>query len=397
MSEIQLDTDEYLLKVKDECKSFRNIIIYGAGRKAIALYDFIKENTDIKVSAFVVTSPEENKEQERGVAVMGIDSCPYGKDDTLVLIGVRSRWNAAVIDILQEHGYRNYITAPENIECLGKSDSDRLRRPVLQITTQIGCAINCRYCPQDTFIHQYKQRENNKLRMSFDDFRVYIDKTEPSVILEFAGFSEPFFNDDCIKMLKHAHLRGHQIELFTTLQGLTEEGFDEIKDIPFREVVLHLPDEDENSHIPLTPEYISLLKKVINTQQHNGKPFVDWGSCHGKVSKNIENFVSGKLRILTQLHDRAGNVSDAHVEITQYKRGAIVCSGAYLLNHSVLLPNGDVLLCDSDWGMRHVIGNLNNNMYRDILEGKEISRIREAMKMDDSDIICRKCCYAEEV
>ncbi len=396
MKDMTVDNEKYLNEIQKKCPMYRHVLIYGAGRKAVALFDFIEANTDIHISAFIVTNDEENKKIERGVKVIGIENCDYNREETIILIGVRSRWNETVQRSLTEHGFLYYIPAPQNIDFLGEKDLDRVNQPVLQITTLIGCAINCRYCPQDHFIRSYENRKNNIRSMSFDDFKTYIDKTDENVILEFAGFSEPFFNKECTQMLKYANQKKHPIELFTTLCGMSNQDFEEIKDIPFREVVIHLPDEKENSHISVNKEYISLLKSVLEYSNSDGKPFVDWCSCHGPVAPSVRELVAGRVRILTQLHDRAGNLNDKSIEITTYKKGDIFCGGAPKLNHNVLLPNGEIVLCDSDWGMRHVIGDLNSDSYQDILNGESVQCILYKMKIKDSDIICRKCCYAVE-
>lgn len=49
-------------------------------------------------------------------------------------------------------------------------------------------------------------------------------------------------------MVKYAYESGHDVRLFTTLQGLSLAQFHEIEDIPFRLVVLHLPDQKGYAH-----------------------------------------------------------------------------------------------------------------------------------------------------
>lgn len=385
---------EYFKGISIASKNCRSIVIYGAGRKAIALYDVIRANTDIKISAFMVTSLDENKSEERGTPIVDVKDNPYLPDDTLVLIGVRKRWNDIVKNTLLDNGYTNVIDAPENIDFLGGKDQERLESAVLQITSQVGCAINCRYCPQKLFINKYLEHDSQNLIMTFESFKKYIDKVDSSVILEFAGFSEPFFNSDTVRMLEYANEKGYSIELFTTLMGMTMGDFERIKHIPFREVVLHLPDENENSHIDISDDYLKLLRRVINYKTDSGKHFVDWGSCHGKISNKVIDLVVGKIRVLTQLHDRAGNLSASDIETTGYKYGQLSCSGSPNLNHSVLLPNGDVLLCDSDWGMKHVIGSLCSQTYNQIINGEEIKKIKKAISEEESDVLCRYCSYA---
>lgn len=66
------------------------------------------------------------------------------------------------------------------------------------------------------------------------------------------------------------------------------------------------------------------------------------------------------------------------------------------MNHSILLPDGSVVLCCMDFGMKHVLGNLAKQSYEELFTGKEMQKIKEAMKDDRLDIICRRCSSAIE-
>lgn len=384
---------EYLKKINQIKSKDTLIYIYGAGRKGVALFGLLSDE-NIMVNGFVVSNKDENKKEEAGLMVTDIHDLRVDDNKCLFLIGVRSRWNESVINTLRTLGYSHYIEAPDGIEYIGARDMDRSERPVLQITAQIGCRINCKYCPQKLFIDKYTEKTRETV-MSFSTFMKCIDNTSMNTIIEFAGFSEPFFNVECINMIRYVAERGYDIELFSTFEGLTLEGFEEIKDIPYREMVLHIPDEKQNSKISVNEDYIALIKTVLETKKKNGEPFVDWCSCHGKPDRRIEALLGRRFRVLTQLHDRAGNVHDLKVETTNMHTGPIYCSGSRNLDHNVLLPDGSVLLCDSDWGMKHIIGNLLNQTYEDILNGKELNNIRKCMA-DNGDVICRNCCYAVE-
>ena len=388
-----MNKEEYLKEVKKRCLN-RQVVIYGAGRKAIGLLHFLKEE-NIKAEAFIVTQGSENKYAEEGLSVYSISDNPFLPDRTVVLIGVRKRWLPDIIRTLEAHGYNDYIEPLEGIEYLLDGDKDRSELPVLQVTLQIGCKISCMYCPQDVFVSNYSKDKKREKKMTLEKFKMFIDKTKSDVIIDFAGFTEPFLNSECVEMIKYADYTGHPIELFTTLAGLDDRQFNEIKRIAFREVVLHIPDSNNNSRILITDEYIKILSEVMQTQKPDGSPFIDWGSCHGNVHEKVKGIIDGKMRVITQLHDRAGNLKEkGEIEICPYLTGKISCSGAPDYNHNVLLPDGTVLLCDSDWGMKHILGNLNDSTYVEILSGKEIRRIRAMLEEKNSDVLCRSCCYA---
>ena len=377
-------------KIKNE---YANIVIYGAGRKAISLCKMLESK--IKIDAFIVTNKDENKDVENNLPIVGVNKNSFAPQDTLVLIGVRTRWNDSVVETLKKHGFLHYIESPDGIEYLGSKDADRSKRSVLQVTLQIGCAINCKYCPQSLFVKRYKENSQREDKMNYDMFVKYLDGVTNDVILEFAGFSEPFFNKDCVRMLEYADEKGYDIELFTTLQGLNENDLERVLKIPYREVVLHIPDEKGNSNICINDDYIRMLEHAINYVKADGTPFADWGSCHGEPAEVVKPIVKNKLRILTQLHDRAGNLSFQELESKSNITGKIKCSGTQNFDHNVLLPDGTVLLCDSDWGMQHILGNLKQQTYREILSGDAVREIKK--RFDDEtagDLLCRSCCYA---
>ena len=373
----------------------KHIVIYGAGRKAQGLLCLLRSH-NVEPEAFWVSHGEENRRSEAGLPIWDVHTHPVASDEVIILIGVRKRWEPEIIKVLESEGYKDYLLSPEGIEYMADSDLDRSKHTVLQITTQIGCAIDCRYCPQKLFVSRYTADPSRERSLSLEHFKSCIDQTEPEVIIDFAGFSEPFYNDACVDMIHYAHETGHPIELYTTLVGLDIERFANIREIPFREVILHLPDEKCNSKIPLTNQYMDLLQAVLETNKPDGRPFADWASCHGKIDPRIVALLDGRLRVITQLHDRAGNLKDTGLEQRGMMKGPIRCSNteAVLHNHNVLLPDGTVLLCDSDWGMRHILGNLRKQSYDEILRGQESQRVRQLRKSEDGKVICRQCCYA---
>ena len=388
------DKDRYLKEVKKR-KERKKLCIYGAGRKAIGLLKLLR-TAEIYPEAFLVSNANENRAEEEGLPIIDIHENKYLPEETLILIGVRERWISDVVKTLCEEGYSDYIEPPEGIEYLLEGDLDRSRHTVLQITAQIGCRIACKYCPQELFVRKYSEDKARELSLTLDNFKRFVDQTEKDVIIDFAGFSEPFFNPDCVGMIKYAVDTGHPVELFTTLVGVDKQTFEEIKGIPFREVVLHIPDQEQNSKIPITEEYLELLKTVMEAKKPDGRPFADWASCHGEIADEIQEIIRGKLRVITQLHDRAGNLENQELEKQVGKKGPIRCSNTESIyhNHNVLLPDGTIILCDSDWGMKHVLGNLRRNTYQEILHGQKSIEIQSMRESENGDVICRNCCYA---
>ena len=78
------------------------------------------------------------------------------------------------------------------------------------------------------------------------------------------------------------------------------------------------------------------------------------------------------------------------------KYGPLLCTkasnyGIDVIDQNVLLPNGDVCLCCMDYGMDHVLGNLLHQDYDSLFTGEKFLEVKEKMKAQDSDIMCRVC------
>lgn len=82
---------------------------------------------------------------------------------------------------------------------------------------------------------------------------------------------------------------------------------------------------------------------------------------------------------------------------SEFKKGKIICNRTKDLNHWVLLPDGTVVLCCMDFGLKHPLGNLLTDNYDDIIAKKEYQSIISAMSDEKVDIICRKCTSSKEV
>ena len=110
----------------------------------------------------------------------------------------------------------------------------------LEITTKIGCRVNCEYCPQAKLIREYHKRSEITL-MSLDIFRTCIEKLPSTIDLHFSGMCEPWLNLECADMILHANERGHRILVSTTLAGLTVADIERIDSIDFKKFNVHLP------------------------------------------------------------------------------------------------------------------------------------------------------------
>ena len=246
--------------------------------------------------------------------------------------------------------------------------------------------MGCDYCPQKLHVKEYLKRSRETV-MSFNDFSLCILEIPKNVEILFAGMAEPWLNKECTNMVLLAHHLGHRIGVYTTCEGMTLEDVELIKDIDFLHFCLHLPDADGLMKFNVTPQYLEVLKACLKIQNRN---FM----CIGKVHPLVEAITGHVQDSSHTLISRAGNLKT--LAITP-KKGALKCSAmSEKMDHNILLPNGDVLICCMDYGQKHVIGNLLKMDYESLFLSDEYLKIKEGLKKE-SNILCRTCEIAEYV
>ncbi len=257
----------------------------------------------------------------------------------------------------------------------------------LEVTLSIGCKLNCIYCPQALLLKKYG---NAKKILSFTDFQTVVSKIAVGGWVIFNGMSEPFLNNKCIDMLQYASDNGYNISMATTLVGLHESDLYKLKDIKFQGFILHIPDKENNSKFQITGEYLRILKWVCANIRITGI------SCHGEIHPYVEKLVSDTVPFFNKMGNRAGNLSC--VTPPQSKKGKVICSAGKWHTGWIpeMLPDGRVVLCCNDYGMKHVLGNLIEQEWDDIIHGKEFQKILSGWADDSLDILCRKCEFTVE-
>ncbi len=252
----------------------------------------------------------------------------------------------------------------------------------IEISTVVGCKMMCSYCPQSIHVNSYAAK-SKEFVMSLDSFKEYISSIPESVSIVFAGMAEPFLNPEAVEMVKHAHQKGHVISVYTTGVGLKSHDVLELKKLSFNHFCLHLPDEEGMMNLNITDQYIETVKDLMPIQ----KNIMCIGTLHPRLRAALGINVTGSTK---GLYSRGGNLKDLMIP---RKGGKLHCSAcSEKLNHNILMPNGDVLLCCMDYNQDHVIGNLNEIDYIDLFESKEYQRVQQGLSGDETiDILCRKC------
>lgn len=253
------------------------------------------------------------------------------------------------------------------------------KSPTLEITTSIprnGCVVDCVFCPQRTLQKTY----TGERFLSFENFKKIIDKVPQEIRITFAGFTEPWLNKYCTDMVLYAHEKGHPISVFTTGIGMTINDFERIRHIKFASYpnggfILHIPDQERRAKHPITPKYIELLRHIQIT--HFEKEPIhnyEW-MCMGTPHESIFDFISTSP--VPMMWSRAGNlygeallkpelINNPFASIYHGEQD-MTCKCEERLYHNVMLPDGNVTLCCMDYGLEHILGNLLEQEYEDII------------------------------
>jgi hypothetical protein len=223
--------------------------------------------------------------------------------------------------------------------------------------------------------------------MSFDTFKSCLDKIPLNVHIHFSGMAEPWLNPECTKMLLYAHEKGYEIAVYTTTVGMTMSDVEKIKAIPFRPFCVHLPDKEMYSKIEITDSYLEIIDSISRNAVQNLE-YMTMGTLPSEVRRLLKKRISK-----TSMLSRAGNIEEKMGVSTPAKlKGPIRCrSSGDSLNHNVLLPNGEVLLCCMDYGMQHVLGNLLVTDYSSLFKSEEFRKLQKGLEDDSFDILCRYC------
>lgn len=250
----------------------------------------------------------------------------------------------------------------------------------LEITTHIGCPINCDDCPQALLQATYKNRRT----LTLGDFITAIDKVPEGTRIDFSGMCEPFVNKHCTDMILYAADKGFPLALYTTLQGATMNDWRRLAHINFEVVTIHVPDREGRSTFRITDEYLEVLG-AWNCHNY---------SCHGTVDARVRPYMKDR-NLITFMHDRAGNVEGRpHMTISPEGKLTCITSGREM-NHNVLLPDGTVITCCMDYGMTGVFGNLLEQSYEEVLYSEAACAMRSTL--DGGESICRHCANARRI
>lgn len=383
-------------EVKQLKERVEELYVYGAGLRGREICRILTRN-GIEVNGFLTTRQGKNS------MVLGLP-VKIAKDmmfaNVGIIIGLGDIYTEEVVEYLKENGVDfNRVVDGGKYITQDRKSKDLQNNPTIEITTVLGCSVNCKYCPQNVLMNAYyKENRNRKKQMSTGDFKMLLRNTPDNCDIMFAGMAEPYLNPDCTEMLKLACEAGRNVSLYTTLEGTTEKDIDAMLGLPLQFVELHVADERKYAHITETEQYYKNVERLINAKKMNGEPFVNDVGAQAVPTSKILELCRGKYEVLTSVQDRAGNLEGEELvtrdrELTDEQITCCFCGPAF--NNHVVLPDGTLLLCNMDYGMKHIIGNLLENTFDEIRAGEKMKAILEEVNGRQSmELLCRKCIFA---
>jgi hypothetical protein len=254
----------------------------------------------------------------------------------------------------------------------------------LEITTKIGCQVNCRYCPQQKLIKAYARR-SAILDMDMETFTACLETIPTNVALHFSGMCEPWLNPHCTEMVLYAAQRGYAVMASTTLIGMGLNDLARLETIPLTRLNVHLPSAgDGGEHIAVDAHYMKILDRLLCGQINVKLRFLGT-ALHPDVAAFLKHHPIQHV----QTHTRAGNQPIPNRPLPTERKGKIGCIRKFRQN--VLLPNGDVALCCMDYSLQHILGNLQTETYATLFQSAEFRRVQQGACDETSSILCRAC------
>lgn len=244
---------------------------------------------------------------------------------------------------------------------------------VLEVTTNIGCVNACKVCPQTLITSKY---EGNR-QMIVQDFAFCLASIPKWCEVRFCGYSEPFLNPNCGKMIQLVRNLGFHSGLLTTLVGFNTGHIDPIKLGNLHYIRFHVPDTEQ--FVFPFDRWIELHKLFWSMRIPADYDFMTMGTVPHEILEYLNSIGIPKV-LAPRMNSRAGNLWDG----ANFKGNTYCADNRW--HYNVLVPNGDVYLCCMDYGLKHKLGNLLQQPYSEIYQ--EAERLRLA---DHSDMICAKC------
>jgi radical SAM protein with 4Fe4S-binding SPASM domain len=280
----------------------------------------------------------------------------------------------------------------------------------IEITTNVGCTLACKFCPQDKISKLYKNSSDRM--MSLENYQLILSKIPKNVRIDFSGYSEPFLNPLAIDFIEYTANNGYQQSIYSTLTGISLENanklFDLLESRKINKFIIHLPDNHNNMPgFKLHKEYYDCLKILLESEFVSCMTMSRTNDIPLDIFSYVKNNCSKKsLQKLPKSTRKNGFVGwrradsldtssiskELLLPIVRWNL-PISCASSPFYNSNVVMPNGNVHLCCMDYAGKHILGNLLTDSYLSLFQSKEMSNVISInMQNQFSDnTICRKC------
>lgn len=295
--------------------------IYGAGFYGKDVYRALNDN-GIKADGFLVTK-ENAVKTVFGLPVVTAETVI--RDNIGIAVGLSDTYVGEVMKYLEDSGFdmSHVVNGGKYITDTGGREDLRDSK-VLEVSTVMGCSVNCRFCPQDVMLQRYYEGNRNRQRlMTLENFRVILEHTPKDCIIDFSGMTEPFNNPHCLEMIETACGAGRKVYLFTTLADVDGGTVDRLLELPVYYVTLHVADRCGYARIPTTEAYYRNVEKAVSARKADGTPFIDFINAQTDPDERVAEIVRGRYEVMRSVQNRAGNVKAEGVQ----RRESVISGG----------------------------------------------------------------------
>lgn len=387
-----MNYQEFIKKAAALRKVVDKLYIYGAGMFGRDISGILIRN-GVKIDGFVESVCEARREVW-GLPVDALDNVLMTNCGIIIGMNVDNTKDALLN--LEKRNFPDskiinggYYYAEDKISHILQDN------PLLEITPVIGCRVNCKYCPQHLLIKKYFEKDKNRQKvMTISDFQKILENTPDNCTINFAGLTEPFLHPECIKMLELACHTGRAVLLFSTFVGASDEDVERVLKMPIQAVTVHCADKMGYSNITADKHYYDRMRKILAARKSDGESWVTGMIAQTEPTEEMLNLCKGLHEIKYSLHDRAGVYDDKNLSrLKKPHTGKFECSlGGPQCNSHVVLPDGTVILCNQDFRMEHVLGNIYESSFDELQNGAVMQKVFKGMAGDSSiPLVCRHC------
>ncbi len=279
----------------------------------------------------------------------------------------------------------------------------------LEITTTVGCAMMCDYCPQDAYKKNGKEYPR---AIDFDIFKKAIKNVDNSYTIHWTGFSEPLHSKDFPLMARYLYQNGYKQHISTTMFGREDSKELMSKEKIFNSIMFHLPDNKNLMKLKVNDKYLHYLERAINFQSKFLKDdklniMVIGDDFEFQVKELINKFLTKKIinpdqiYIRKHLVTRASQTKDLEgfrkndISDEINNKNKLYYCGYGRLNKGVMLTNGSVAICCNDYSIEHNVGNLVDDNIGELYRHKRLFENDEFIRGHKP--LCKRCEFYKSI